>query len=230
MLRTILLLAIAVAGSSFTFAQTKPIDGDSRAYTQAYELLFDSQARALRAVELLLPKGRVIANLNDRELSLLCRAYNELGNFEKQLATARELWNRDPGGASATRWMINSLHNTYALSSDSKPLMEFVEDALSKKQGNRHSLLVLKAKAILAVQKGMTDAEKRVAISDLLVEAYKSGPALSVYDEEGFHATDSTDFIDFEINFGNFFSMQERQALKLRMTQARLQADKERTK
>jgi hypothetical protein len=77
MLRWILLLAIAVAVPSVTFAQAKPIDSDSKAYIHAYELLFDSQARARQAIELLLPEGRKISELGARELSLLCRAYKE---------------------------------------------------------------------------------------------------------------------------------------------------------
>jgi hypothetical protein len=209
-------------------AQAKPVDGDSSAYTQAYELLFDSQARAIKAVGLLLPEGRVVTDLNAKELSLLCRAYNELGDYKKQLTTAQELWSREPGSNSATSWMINSLHNTYAFSDDTKPLMEFVDDALLKNQGNKHSLLVLKATAILATRKGMTDAEKRVTVSDLLVEAYKSGPALSPYNEQELATPDSPEFIDMD--FGTFFSTPEREALKLRMIQARKQAEKERTK
>jgi len=57
--------------------QEKPSDSDSESYRQAYELIFDSQARAKRAEQLLLDDGKKsLDDLSTKELSLLCIVYN----------------------------------------------------------------------------------------------------------------------------------------------------------
>ncbi len=220
----------AILAPTILLAQGKPQEGDSPAYVQAYELLFDSRARALKAVALLLPEGKQLETLNERELSLLARAYNELGDSKKQLATAERLWELNPGGNGATRWMVNSLLNAYAYTNDSKPLFDFVDKAIKNETGNQRELLVLKATAILARKDDMKDAERRVAVADLLVEAYASGPSLPMTEDDSIAFPDSPDFIDYDSTFASFFSTTEREALKLRMRNARTAADKERTK
>lgn len=231
MIRTVAFLFGIVLTPNVLCAQGKPQQGDSAAYVQAYELLFDSRARALKAVALLSPEGKRLDTLNERELSLLCRAYNELGDSDKQLATAKRLWALKPGSAVSTRWMVNSLWNVHAFTDDLEPLFEFVDNALKKELGNRRELLILKAQAILADKNGMREAERRVAVADLLVEAYASGPRLPMTDDsDSFALPDSPDFIDYEGSFTSFFSTTEREALKVRMRNARTAAEKERTK
>ncbi len=127
--------------------------------------------------------------------------------------------------------MVNSLLNSYAYTDDSKPLIDFVDNALEKGMGNRRELLVLKATAILARKDGMKDAERRVAVADLLVDAYGSGPGLPMTeDDESFSFPDTPDFIDYDGQFASYFSTTEREALKVRMRNARKAADNERTK
>lgn len=204
-----------VLAPNILLAQGEPQVGDSPAYVQAYELLFDTRARALKAVALLLPEGKRVETLNERELSLLARAYNELGDSEKQLATAERLWDLKPGGKDATRWMVNSLLNAYAYSDDPKPLFDFVDKAIKNETGNQRELLVLKATAILAHKDKMKDAERRVEVADLLVEAYASGPNLPMTEDDSFTFHDSPDFIDYDSAFASFFSTAEMEALKL---------------
>ncbi|MFO1062798.1 MAG: hypothetical protein U0892_02845 [Pirellulales bacterium] len=231
MIRFIVLLLGVVLSPSILSAQGKPQEGDTPAYAQAYELLFDARSRALKAIALLLPEGKAIETLNERELSLLARAYNELGNSTRQLVTARRLWAINPGSASATRWMVNSLLKSYAYKKDSKPLFDFVNNAIEKGTGNKRERLILKATAMLAPEFSMKDSERRVAVADLLVEAYASGPGLPIFEEDdSIEVTDSPNFIDREHPFASFFSTAERDALKVRMVNARTSADKERKK
>ena len=78
-----ILIAAAMIFVSPVLGQEKPKDSDSPAYKQAYELIFDSRARANKAEQLILENGkRKLAELTAKELSLLCRVYNELGNSE----------------------------------------------------------------------------------------------------------------------------------------------------
>ena len=222
MARSVFGLVLAMLLSSTAVAQGPPKADDTSAYSEAYTLLFDTRARALKAVSVLLPEGKAPKDLSNRQLSLLCRAYNELGKSKTQLSTAELMWQREPGSVAATRWMVNSLLNVYAYSDNAKPLFDFVEKALTEKHGSRRELLVLKATAIIAQKKGLKDGEKRAVVSDLLVDAYKSGPPLSDLDQDDLFATqDTPDFIDFDPPFPSFFSGPERETLKARMTKAR---------
>ena len=153
-----------VLKSGGTVGSTEPTpsnlqDEDSTVYKQAYELLFDYRARAMKARDLLLPQGRSLKDLSDKELSLFARAYNELSESKEQLAVARELWTRTPGGAEATRWMTNSLLNVYSYAEDPQPLFDFVDSALSDGVGNRRDLLILKANATLSRVDEQSDAQ-----------------------------------------------------------------------
>jgi len=224
-----------VLKSGGTVGSTEPTpsnlqDEDSTVYKQAYELLFDYRARAMKARDLLLPQGRSLKDLSDKELSLLARAYNELSESKEQLAVARELWTRTPGGAEATRWMTNSLLNVYSYAEDPQPLFDFVDSALSDGVGNRRDLLILKANATLSRADEQSDAQKRATVADLLVAAYSSGPGLPMTDDDSFTVIDSPNFVDTDHSFSAFFSIAERDALKVRMLQARELAEEEKTR
>ena len=195
---------------------------ESDAYKSAYSLLFDSKSRAKKAIELLMSE-KDVADFNEKELNLLCWAYNELGDFDKQLDAARHLWEFYPDGETSTHWICNSLWNKHAFTQDTTPISEFVSAAIERRQGNMRNLLILKASA-LVVAKGsdMTDVELRMVVSDLLVEAYCAGqPSNSRFNQGDFSIFDSPNFIDFEYQFRDFFTSTERDALKLRMKRAK---------
>lgn len=160
MTRFVAFLCLVLLISPTLLAQGKPKDGDSTAYVEAYELLMDSRARALKAVDLLIPEGRRLDALNEREPSLLRRAYNELGN--------------------------------------------------------RRELLVLKATTILGRRDDIKDAERRVVVADLLVDAYRSGPGLPMSDNDNaFAFPDSPDFIDHLRHGGNQLTFRSEQIVEV---------------
>jgi len=221
---------MAMASGLTAFCQEPPARDDTSDYARAYELLFPERYmgdRARKAVSLL-TEGRELDSLEPRELTLLCRAYNNLGEDDKQLETARLLWAREPGSRDATSWMISSLHNAYMFKDNNKPLMEFVERALRDGKGSRRELLVFKAAATICQKKGLSEEEKKNLASELLIEAYQHKPepkpGWSLLDGSAVRDTilgDSPDFIDFERPFCSFFSTAERNSLKLRMQRAR---------
>ena len=100
--------------------------------------------------------------LSEKELSLLCRAYNELGQFEKQLEVSKAMWMRFPESPDSTRRIVNSLLNTMRDENDVETTIAFVDSALADKNGLRSNLLVLKARAMLHGNKKISDAERRV--------------------------------------------------------------------
>ncbi len=214
-----LIFAIAVLMTP-ALGQEKPNDSDSQSYKEAYELLFDSQARAKKAELLLLDGGKKeLAALSERELSLLCRAYNELGNSERQLVVSKELWARFPASSDSTRWMINSLLNTMIKEKDVATTIAFVDSALKENKGLRSDLLVLKARATMGKKTKISDAERRVEIAELLMEAY----ACKEKTDNKFDFPDLTEvsFVDMDPSFATYFSTVEREALKVRMQKAR---------
>lgn len=214
-----LLFAIAVLMTP-AFGQDKPNDSDSQSYKDAYVLLFDSQARAKKAEQLLLDGGKKeLGALTERELALLCRVYNELFDVEKQLAASKELWERFSASPEATRWMVNSLLNSMIEDDDVASTMKFVDSALKENKGVRSDLLVLKAKAIMSNKAKTTDAERRVEIADLLIEAY----ACHEKQTDKFDFPDLADvrFVDMDTSFATYFSTVERDALKVRMKKVR---------
>lgn len=226
---SVILVLLLLSGTSI--AQDAPNETDSAAYTEAYKLLFDSRARAMKARDLLLGKDRQMADLSTRELSLLARSYNELGDGKQQLIVSKEIWKREPGSNEATRWMVNSMLNQYAYSANSQPLFDFVEDALRNGTGNRRALYLLKATALLGQKNGkLSEAEKRVAVADLLVQAYGSGPDLPLTVDHTVEVVDSPNFIDWEHPFDSYFSGSEREAIKVRMRKARSLDDNRKSK
>ncbi|QDT46927.1 hypothetical protein Pan258_09520 [Symmachiella dynata] len=225
----IILFCVAIAFVLPAFCQEKPAEDDKSAYAQAHELMNPElymEQRARKAV-VLLTEGREIKSLESRELALLCHAYNELFEHNEQLKTARLLWTREPEIREATSWMINSLHNSYMFADDNKPLMDFVDQALHDGKGNRRELLTFKAMATINQKKGLSDAEKRVLASDLLIEAYRYDPQfrhgspLGESELKDAIRDDSPDFIDRDLPFCSFFSTAERNSLKIRMREAK---------
>jgi hypothetical protein len=226
MVRFLLVCCVAAASGLTGFCQEPPAQDDTSDYARAYELLFPERYmhdRAGKAVGLL-TEGRELNTLEPRELSLLCRAFNELCEFDKQLETARLLWTCEPGSRDATEWMINSLDNKYMFADDNKPLLEFVDQALKDGKGSSRELLVFKAAAIINQKKGLTDAEKRNLASDTLIRAYEFKPypvrGLRDGDLRNIEVGDSPDFVDLDQPFCSFFSAAERESLKLRMREA----------
>lgn len=226
--RTACLLVLLASSTNIGSSQEKPSSVDSMAYKEAYELLFDSQSRARKALNILLKDGSLSPlELNDRELSLLCSIYNELGDAKRQLEVASVLWNRDPRSKVAMYLMSDSL--LFKLSSDAgvEEVMVFVEEAIKKNHGIRRSLLILKANAVLA-KKSIPDAQKRLEVTDLLVEAYACDP--SPKGELNFSAGEVTNFIIDEYSFATFFSESERRTIKARMLRARKDIESQRQK
>jgi hypothetical protein len=228
------LILAAISGSA-AYCDEPPTSADSDEYSEAYDLLYPErtmQKRAEQAVKLLLPAGKKPEALSDKELALLCRAYNQLHKHEEQLAIARVLWKRSPGTRAATENMISGLHNVYMFANDNQPLFDFVDQALKEELGNRRELLVFKAEAVISQRRGLEVAAKKVLASDLLVEAYcfrpytmrgfKDGDGTELIDIE---MRDSPDFIDYESPFGSFFSTEERESIKVRMVQAKENAE-----
>jgi hypothetical protein len=214
-----LVFAIAVLFTP-AFGQEKPSESDSQSYKDAYELLFDSQARAKKAEQLLLDGNKKeLGTLSEKELSLLCRTYNELGIPERQLVVSTELWERFPTSPDATRWMVNSLLNTMFKEKDVAKTINFVDSALKENKGLRSELLVLKARATMGKNAKISDAKRRVEIADLLIEAY----ACNEKSDSKFDFPDLTDvsFVDMDPIFAAYFSSVEREALKVRMQKAR---------
>jgi len=209
-------------------ATEKEGTSDSR-YKRAHRLLFpeeDPQERARQAVHIL-TEGRTRADLNEKELSLLCRAYNELTQKDNQLEASTRLWKMAPQSDDAMRWMINSLHNKYMFSDDNRPLFAFVDRSLKMNQGNKRKLLVFKAHAVIRQRKGMTQEQKRDTASQLLVESF-ANPAPTQKDFNPQSLVDPK-FIDSRQPFCSFFSTKERNGLKQRMAEARRHARQKRT-
>lgn len=209
--------------SSCLCSQEKPKESDSQEYKEAYELLFDSHKRAKRALDLLTKSGtKALADLTDQELLLTYYAYNELFLQEKQLEVAKLLFGRDPQSSSATRCMCNSLHFKLDSPEGIKEVEKFVDETMKKGLGNRRSLLLLKANVVLA-KADISDAKKRVEVTDLLVEAYVADPEAK--DEINLSIGESTNFIVEEYPFVSFFSQSERQAIQERMLKAKKEKD-----
>lgn len=209
--------------SSCLFSQEKPRESDSKEYKEAYELLFDSQKRAKRALDLLTESGtKALADLPDQELLLTYYAYNELYIPEKQLEVAKLLFERNPKSSSATSCMCNSLHFKLDSPEGIKEVEKFVEDTMKKGLGNRRSLLLLKANVVL-VKPDLPDGKKRVEVTDLLVEAYVADPVAK--DEINFSIGEPTNFIVEEYPFVSFFSQSERRAIQERMLKAKKEKD-----
>jgi hypothetical protein len=217
--RVFSLFAFAQITCNCVLGQDRPTFADSPAYKEAYELICDLPERIRKAERLLLANGtRTLRELSANELTLLCRAYNELAEHDKQLAAAQELWGRFPERPAATRWIVNSKLNLLETQNDCDRAIDFADSALKDGRGIRSNLLLLKAEALLR-KSAVPDATKRVMVSDLLIEAYATYEEIPGGEEVG--DLGNTDIIDLNPSFSLFFSFAERETLKLRMKNAR---------
>ena len=196
-------------------------EGESEAYREAYSLLFDTESRARKAIELLIA-GKELTELGERELNLLCWAYNELHDYEKQLEASRHLWELYPDGETSTHWICASLNDSRAFAKNTSPVLDFISQALAEGKGNARDLLTLKACVLVAAKDmNQTDAERRVAVSDLLVQAYCSGlPSSAHFKTHDYRIVDSPDIFENQFSLREYFTSDERDALKLRMKRA----------
>ncbi|WP_145418098.1 hypothetical protein [Planctomycetes bacterium K23_9] len=114
--------------------------------------------------------------------------------------------------------MSNSYRNLHRQDgNDSAGIIKFVDDALSRDLGVRRELLILKARAVLRQEKGITDAQRRVTVSDLLIES--CGEPTDSSPMDGLES--SPEFLmDHDSEFTRYFSTAEREALKVRMKAA----------
>jgi len=201
-------------------AQEIPNASDSNAYAEAYKLIFDSEGRARKAEKLLLDDGRkLIRDLSVRELILLIRIYAELFDSEKQLEAARALWERDPNSATVTAWMDNALLNNLGKSTTADSIIQFADDNLSKGRGHRRGLLILKARALVSKNGNVSDAEKKLQITDLLLEASKERVPDSVLHDFPEFSPGSLLNLNIDWRFSTFFTAPERNELMLKMKQ-----------
>lgn len=183
-------------------------------------MLYFERDRFRRADEAarVLTEGRELTDLDQRELSLLCRAYSESFGKNDQLKTAELLWKKAPESEDALRWMINSLNREYMFSDDNRPLLDFIDHSLEMNRGNKRKLLVLKARAIINQRQGLSDAQKRESAKQLLVESFKHPPPGAV--KSGFlDSLDTPRFLDHHQPFCSFFSPEERAELKAQLTE-----------
>lgn len=177
-----LLLLIEI--SHFCYAQDQPNETDTKAYSEAYELIYDTESRARKAEQLLLRNGDLsFTELNPRELSLLCKVYNELFEFDKQFEVAKLLWKLEPNSIDGIKWIDNSYRIRFREQGGPEETLKFVEDHLSEGIGNRRFLLILKARALIsknidALLTASRDEDRtnhagriREIVSELLIQA-----------------------------------------------------------
>lgn len=215
----ILFSVISLLISDMLLSQDIPKASDSLEYKQAYELLFDSQTRAKKALDILTKSGSIApTEIKDQELLLMYYAYNELYIPEKQLEIASILYSRSPDSRTAIGCICNAMHFKLDTPEGIVEVEKFVDEALRKNVGNRRSFLVLKANAIVA-KRDIADGKKRLEVTDTLVEAYASDP--SPKNEVNLSIGEATNFIVDEYPFVSFFSQSERQTIKERMLKAR---------
>lgn len=192
----------------------------------AFSLRLNSDSRAKQAVELLLAEKNFV-DFNEKELNILCWAYNQLGDCDKQLKASLRLVKLSPNGETSTFWIVNSLWNKHALSNNTTPIFDYISDAIDRGQGNARDLLTLQAVTLtVAKDRNLTDAERRTAVSDLLVRAYCAGPPSGGhFNYSDPRVFDSPDFVASELALQTYFTAQQRDALKLRMTRAKQKND-----
>lgn len=213
-------VSLVATWTSLAIGQSLPTDKDSAEYRDAYGLIFDSHLRAQKAEKILTRNGeQSLDSLTERDLSLLCRIYNELGDTKKQTIVAKKLWQRDSRTDDAVLWIYNSLANTLYLPGGPEEVLEFLDRTQAGKEEHVFELLLLKAQAVIATKNGLTDIKIKSMVSDLLVEAYVFGKPI----ETPYSATDgeSPDFVDQNDSFREFFSTEERESLKARMIESR---------
>lgn len=220
---TTVIAALIVSNFEFNtsvIAQNPPTNADSEEYREAYGLLFDSHARALKAKTLLTQNGnRELNTLSENELKLLCRVENELGDSGSQFAVVKLLWNRTSSEIETLPWVQNAISNILLERGGPAEVLSFVQNAINEKQANLADLLIFKAQAILASQENDGVANRESAAIELLLRAStlmtSEGPLRSAMYGE------SLDFIDQVYSFKSGLSTADRKALKERIVAKR---------
>ncbi len=224
-MRIMILVCVVASGllPSSVHAQRRPAPDDNSRYAQAFRLLYPEESardRARRAIQLINP-GEELDELSTGELALLCKAYNELGDMEKQYEGARMLWERQPGSPLASQWMLNSLQ-ARLFEENNQPVIDFVDNAIKNGHGNRRELLLLKAKAIILRKTELSIEERREQAEALIVEAYSQpirpirGAPIATYVFDNLDVSLCLDSV-----LTRFFSEKELKDLKVKIEEAR---------
>ncbi|MFA7231882.1 MAG: hypothetical protein WC071_11485, partial [Victivallaceae bacterium] len=123
------------------------------------------------AVKILL-EGRSLRDLSTSELSLLCKAYNEIGDSSNQLSAAETLWQKSPGNVDAVSWMKNSLHNALMWSGDTTKIIAFADLCLRERYGDAMEMTVFKAEGTAMNKAHLEENVRKARTVELLVHAY----------------------------------------------------------
>ena len=197
--------------------QPPPSNDDSSGYHEAYSLIFDDQERAKRAKEILTNDGtRDLKSLSEKELSLLCRVWNELGDTRQQFIVAEHLWHRNPSSKDGSLWINNSLSNLSFDPGGAQEVINFVDDVKQETINESPELLVWKAQAVLNNEKQPAKGKKTIA-ADLLVEAFAIADSIAKKHEK--RSNISTNILDRNELFRSVFNSKERASLKRRMVE-----------
>ena len=151
-----------------------PPDADDKStWAYAYRLLHpdhDRSERANTAIKLI-TRDRELSDIPPRELSLLYTAYNELGDDNQQFNIAMQLWKKAPGTHRALEMLASAMHWRYSGRRQSAPVIEFVDQELTRGNSGERELLLLKASAML--WKEDPSEEDKAAVRDVIVAAFK---------------------------------------------------------
>jgi len=186
-------------------------------YRQAHDLLFEVKSRANRAVEILLQDGkRKAEDLNPKELLLLCLAYNQAAKLDEQLKTAKVLFEKYPERLSSSLCIQDSMLSQLGNLVTTDAIIEFVDSSLSKKKGSARVLMLLKARAIVLQDSQVTNADKVKQVGELLVEAARQPK--EKYDSTNRLRADPEYLVESDSVFSRFFSRDEKNAIKERIS------------
>lgn len=122
----------------------------------------------------ILLEGRSMRDLSAAELSLLCKAYNELGETDNELSAAEELWRKTPGTSEAVMWMKNALYNERMWTGDTTDIIVFADLCIQKGYGDIMEMTVFKAEGIAKNKDNMDESTRKAKAMELLVRAYNA--------------------------------------------------------
>ncbi len=195
--------------------------GDKSSYEYAYQLLHpeNDMRENSKVVIRLLRRDRELEDIPPRELALLYTAYNNLHERDgNAFEVAETLWRNAPGTDRAMRVITNAMHNKYMFS-DPARIIQFVDEQLAANNGGEHELLKLKATALIHSDDSVPDIEKKKLVGDVLTRAMEF-QELADPEYPGMRFDPTPNFIDYEQPFSSFLSIEEREALKLRLAAA----------
>lgn len=194
------------------YAQSPPNDASSPEYREAYDLLFDLRARGLKAERILLRDGKKSPqDLSMEELFLLCSAYNQSAESEKQLAIASLIFEKYPENILSSLRLSDSLLSLVGRSKTPEDIVRFADSTLKDRKGNRRVFLLMKARGIVMQEAGITDEQKKEEVTKLLLEVAKEPKEK---DLRLLSRTTPEYFIETDSILSRYFSREERIALK----------------